>query len=151
MSDGRLVPQSDDELLDAFADLLSEIVPEDPEEIDALVVQAGLDPVEVEAEAAQFISKVRATSPLDWRNRHRQMEEMDRRHDLAASDLPRDRGGLLERLQELVAHPLMKGAHAHYRGHKPEELTDEELRSLINDLEFVLEEGRRAPADEDKG
>ena len=42
----RQVPQNDDELLIAFADLLGELMPEDPEEIDALLVQAGLTPYE---------------------------------------------------------------------------------------------------------
>lgn len=150
MTRDRQVPQNDDELLIAFADLLGELMPEDPEEIDALLVQAGLNPAEVEVDAAEFIAKMRTSSPLDWRNRRGQMEEADRRHDFAASGLPRDRQGLLERLQELMAHPLMKGAHAHYRGHKPEELTNEELRSLIHDMQFVVEEGSGAAGDQDE-
>jgi hypothetical protein len=140
MSNDHLVPQNDEEIVDAFVDLLSEIVPEDREEIEMLLVEAGLDPEKVRQQASALIKDLRARTPLDWRNRREYLEEVRGRHGRAGSNLPSDRQGLLERLSELLSNPSLKRVHAHYRDRKPEELSDEELRSLVHDLEFILDE-----------
>jgi len=140
MRNDHLIPRNDDEILDAFADLLSEIVPEDREEIETLLIEAGLDPEKVRQEASELVRNLRARTPLDWRNRREILEEVRGRHTEAGSDLPNNRQGLLERLSELLTDPSLKRAHAHYRDRKPEDLSDEELRSLVHDLEFILDE-----------
>jgi hypothetical protein len=140
MRNNHLVPQNDDEIVDAFVDLLSEIVPEGREEIEMLLVEAGLDPEKVKQQASSLIKDLRARTPLDWRNRREILEEVRGRHDRAGSDLPSNRQGLLERLSELLSDLSLKRVHAHYRDRKPEELSDEELRSLVHDLEFIQDE-----------
>ena len=48
----------------------------------------------------------------------------------------------MEKLRQLMSIPDLKQAHAHLRGHEPNDFSDDELRSLIQDLEFVLEESQ---------
>jgi hypothetical protein len=149
MSNDRFVLKNDDELLNAFADLLSEVVPEDQEEIEALLVAVGLDPAEVRQEATELIKDLRAKTPLDWRNRQAQLDEADNRHRRAGTDLPEDRQGLMEKLRQLMSIPGLEQVHAHLRGHEPNDFSDGELRSLIQDLEFVLEESQSKRNHED--
>lgn len=150
MGNDRLVPKNDDELLDAFADLFSEIVPEDEEQIGALLVGAGLDPAEVRQEATELIRDLRAKTALDWRNRQVQLDEAANRHKRVGADLPEDRQDLVERFRQLMSRPGLEQAHAHLRGHKPNDFSDEELRSLIQDLLFILEENRSKRDREDE-
>jgi len=149
MSNDHFAPNNDDELLDAFADLLSEVVPEDQDEIEALLVAAGLNPAEVRQEAAELIKDLRAKTPLDWRNRQAQLDEADNKHRRAGTDLPEDRQGLEERLRQLMLIPGLKQVHAHLRGHEPNDFSDDELRSLVQDLEFILEESQSKRNHED--
>lgn len=143
MSDNHLVPQTDDEILNAFADLFSEMVPEDPEEINALLVEAGLDPKQIEEETNSVIKEARSTTPLDWRNRQQEMENAISRHEQAGNDLPLDYQSLLDIWQQLMSQAPARRiyAQARYRNQRPEDLSSEELRSLIQDIRFVLAEG----------
>lgn len=143
MGEDRSRPMNDDEILDAFADLLREVVPEGREEIDALLVEAGLDPEGVRAEASELIKDLKATTPLDWRNRQEELKEAQGRRAEGLSRLPKDREGLLRRLQELLEDSDLKQAYVHFRNKQNEELSEEELRSLVRDVEFALEEVRR--------
>lgn len=55
-----MILQNDDELLNAFADLMAERVPDDSEEIDTLLREVGLDPVKIEAEVVALVAEVQA-------------------------------------------------------------------------------------------
>ena len=146
MSSDSRIPQNDDEILEAFADLLAEVVPEEPAEIDALLQEAGLDPTQIEEEAAVFIVEMRR---LDWRNRRPEMEQVRKQYDLAGSGLPADRPGLLELLRQMISPSQIAGrVHAQFRNRSPEELSDEELRSLIQDIRFITDEGLGTPGEE---
>lgn len=139
MSSDSRIPQDDDEILQAFADLLAEVMPEEPAEIDELLREAGLDPTQIEEEAASLIAEMRR---LDWRNRRAEMEQVRKQYDLAGSALPADRPGLLEILRQMTSPPLIASrVHAQFRNRSPEELSDEELRSLIQDIRFITDEG----------
>jgi len=138
----QLVPENDEEILDAFFELLSDIVPEGREEIETLLLAISLDPAKVRQDASGLIKNLREQTLLDWRNKQVLLAEARERHDKVRSRLSSDRQSLLDRLTELLADPGLKQAHAHYRGRKPEELSDEELKSFVHDLEFILEEGR---------
>lgn len=54
-----------DEILNAFADLMAERVPDSPEEIDTLLREAGLDPMQIEAEVTALIAEARAKTRRD--------------------------------------------------------------------------------------
>jgi hypothetical protein len=140
MNKSQLVPQNDDELLDAFADLMAERAPDDPGEIDTLLREAGLDPVKIEAEVTALIAEARAKTPIDWRNRRQEMDTMSAKHQSAGNDLPSDHQGLLDFLQRLMSQPSTKMTYAHYRGREPEDLSIEELRSFIQDIRFTSNE-----------
>ena len=138
MSSDSRIPQNDDEILEAFADLLSEVVPEEPAEIDALLKAAGLDPTQIEEEAAAFIVEMRR---LDWRNRRAEMEQVRKQYDVAGTGLPTDRPSLLELLRQVLSSSPSTGrVHAQFRNRSLEELSDEDLRSLIQDIRFITDE-----------
>ena len=137
MDKNQLVPQNDDEILDAFADLMAERIPDDLEEIEALLKEAELDPMQIETEATTLIAEARARTPLDWRNRRQEMEAVGAKHGLAGADLPSDRQGLLDLLRRLISQSPARRAYAHYRERRPEDLSNEELRSLVQDIRFI--------------
>jgi hypothetical protein len=125
---------------------MAERVPDDPEEIDTLLREAELDPVQIEAKVTALIAEARAKTPLDWRNRRQEMDAVGARHQLAIADLPSDRQGLLDLFRRFTSQSSVKMVYAHYRGRKLKDLSDEELRSLIQDIRFVSGEG---PEDSD--
>lgn len=150
MDKDQLVPQNDEEILDAFGDLMAERVPDEPEEIDTLLTEVGLDPMQIEVEAAALIAEIRAKTLLDWRNRRQEMEAVGNRHRLAGVDIPSDRQGLLDLFRRLTAGLPTRAAYAHYRERKPEDLSDKELRSLIQDIKFILDDELGEPNEEGK-
>lgn len=142
LTDNHLAPKNDDEILEAFADLLSEVVPENPEEIDTLLMEAGLDPKQIKNEANTFIKEKRSRTPLDWRNRQQEIDEVIAQHERAGAKLPFDFQRLLSIWRQLMSQPQAKSvlAEGRYRNQRPEDLSIEELRSLIQDIRFVLSE-----------
>ena len=138
MSRNPLVPQDDDEILAAFADLMREVVPEDQDEVETLLVEAGLDPKQIENEALELVAEARSQTPLDWRNRRNVLDELLSEYELIGSSLPTDRQGLLGVLEHLLSQPALRHTHAHFRHLEPKNLSDDELRSLIQDISFIL-------------
>lgn len=150
MDKDPLVPHAerDDEILAAFADLMGEVVPDDQDEVEMLLVEANLDPEQIENEVHKLIAEARGRTPLDWRNRQQELEEALSEHALTGSSLPSDRQSLLSLLERLLSQPASREVHAHFRRLKPEELSDEELRSLIQDISFILREAPKTSGEE---
>ncbi len=142
VADSGLVPQNDDEILEAFADLLGELVPEKLEDIEVLLTEAGLDPRQIDIEAAALIKEARSKTPLDWRNKQQEIEKVTAQHERSGANLPRDFQSLLDIWRQLMSQPQAERvfAEVRYRNQSPEDLSVEELRSLIQDIRFVLSE-----------
>jgi len=66
---GRRPIETGEDLVRAFADLFDEIEPETPEEIDAVLREAGYDPDEVGARMEAVAERALVDSPLNWRTR----------------------------------------------------------------------------------
>lgn len=143
MSKDRLVPENDNEILEAFIELLTGIVPDDPVEISNLLKVVGLDPLEVKKEAADLISNLRSQTPLDWRNNISEVDEAQSKHTLVGKDLPTDRQNLITLFEQLLSVPAVKKIHSHYRNIKTAELSDDEIRTYIQDLSFIIDEQRK--------
>jgi hypothetical protein len=138
MSKNTAPLNDDEELLRAFADLLDDVIPEDPDDIESLLKEVGLDPREIESKTRALIHQARASTPLDWRNKRAQMKAVLDQHEKLGNQLPSDRKSLMEIWQQLTSKRKASALTAHFRNQKPEAMTDEELRSLIKDALFVL-------------
>ncbi len=139
MNENRKSQSDEEEILHAFADLLDEVVPEEPEEIERLLREAGLDPGQIESETRALIHELRSSTPLDWRNKGGQIKAIVDQHEKSRDQLPSTRDELLKIWKELNSKPQARVLSAHYRNQKPEDLSDEELASLIQDFMFILD------------
>lgn len=114
-------------LVAAFEELEPETKEEEDEELRAF----GLDPDQVGERLEKVAERALRKSPYNWRNRSGEIEEAKRRREsVDIADLSRD-----DMLQTLRDNPRMG---AHFRDF--EELTDEDLRSLLADQKFLEDE-----------
>jgi hypothetical protein len=65
-------PQTEGELARALDELFFEFLLETPDEVDAILREAGYDPDQVAAEMQTLAERAWDHSPLNWRNRVRQ-------------------------------------------------------------------------------
>lgn len=121
-------------------DLLDPSLPETV--VDAELRALGVDPKALADRAVQFVAKAKEEERLAWQTRAR--EQKDRLEALAShsvSSLPAlmSRQQVLDRLDELrradaEVGPAIKMAA---RKRKPEQSTDEELRTLLEEMEAL--------------
>lgn len=109
------------------------------ENVDAVLREAGAKPDEVAGRGAAFVAQLAKSRRLSWqdRARRRMLGMADRasrqlRLDLAGEDLR----AAIERAR---AHPAVGGQlSAAFRSRNEEDLTDEERRNLLADIEAVI-------------
>jgi hypothetical protein len=144
MSDRRS-PETYEELFRAFTDLFNETEPEDPEEVNALLREAGYDPDEVAARMQAIAEQALASSPLNWRNRARQ--QLSEAAAQFENFVPTPRGSrseIMAAIKQIIAQlggPQSQPVAAHFRNF--EEASDEDLASLLSDLEYLVGQRRR--------
>jgi len=119
--------ETEKDLVLAFADLFDEIGPGAPEEMDAELREVGFDLDEVTARVLTVVKRTLADSPLNWRNRSRELEKQ--RSSRASFALFR------QRTREENEATLRKLAPAFYRNLN--EISDDDLASLLADLEYL--------------
>lgn len=114
------------------------------EAIEAKLEEAGFSTSELEARAARLATrKSKPNGPLSWQARaskklDRSREILARRPPTTARQVSADRAGLLRQLDGLRSMPGAEGRiQAYFRNKSPEEVTDEELASLIEDLSIL--------------
>lgn len=133
----RRSPQTDEELLQAFLDLFDEVVPDSPEDVDDFLRESGYDPEKVGARMQVVAKKALENSPLNWRNRagHELRQVRDRLENFVPG-LKEGRTEIITAIQELmVQHRL---ATTNFRN--LEEATEEDLASLLCELEFLIDQ-----------
>lgn len=134
----RKGPRTDQEFVEAFEHLLYEHGPETSEEVDAFLRSEGLDPEVIAANGRAFVQKALASSPLNWRSyiaeRQRAKEELVA-HQVSPT-LSRDvlLAAIRESLSGLSPQQIAQSG-VQYRN--LEEVTDEDLRSLLAELEYL--------------
>jgi hypothetical protein len=140
--------KTEEELVEAFDQLFDEIPsPQTREEIDEYIYEAGIDPEEFGAEVANIAADALKESPLNWRNRGQ--EEIARaRANLEKIEKVegRDRSNLLsiiDKFMEKIRSTNPKLAPIHYRSR--DELSDEDLVSLVQELTFIAEQSNIDP------
>jgi hypothetical protein len=135
--------ETEEELAEAFDQLFNEIPsPQTREEIDEYIYEAGIDPEEFGAAVAKIAATALKESPLNWRNRA-QEEIVRARANLEKFDKIKtgDRSNLLstiDKFMEKIKSTNPKLAPVHYRNR--DELSDEDLASLIKEIMFIAEQ-----------
>ena len=134
----RKGPRNDQEFVEAFEHLLYDHEPETDEEVDAFLRSEGVDPEVIAANGRAFVEKALALSPLNWRNhaadRQKAQEELEA-HEVS-SILSRD--ALLAAINKIMSglNPR-QFAQASVQYRNLEEVSDEDLRSLLAELEYL--------------
>lgn len=133
----RKAPQSYKELLQALSDLFDEIEPNTPEEIASYLDDQGYDRKGLASSLRADIERAISSSPLNWRNK---VDDTDARSfdvSQAENKQPRSRQDIIAAIRGIYTKrnvPLV----AHFRN--LEEATDEDLLSLLEDLQELDDE-----------
>jgi DNA-directed RNA polymerase subunit F len=147
MSDKQSIETSKD-LLKVLVDLFNEIEPKTSDEVDAVLREAGYEPNEVAKRMNSVARQAMRDSPLNWRNRApAELAEASARLKRMIPSLPNTREDIIQFLKQSLANLEARGAlqHAHFRNF--ESLTDEDLRSLIAEIEYLASESERNDED----
>ncbi|HOU12773.1 MAG TPA: hypothetical protein PKZ84_06625 [Anaerolineae bacterium] len=145
-------PQTDEDLVQAFANLFDAIEPETPSEIDAVLLEAGYNPDNVAARIQAFAEKALAESPLNWRNQAEvELQAANTRIERfkASVSIPRTREGIIEAIKRLTNQlkPQARFAQAYFRNF--ESVSDQDLIGLLTELQYLAAE-QNTPASEEK-
>ena len=133
---------TDRDIANAFESLFDEtLVPRSREEAEEIIREAGIDPEKWKNEMYAMAQSQIRESPLNWRNVNK--EEITKRIKKLES-IPKQLDKTKDELQELIQDRLNqlnlspRQAPAAYRNR--EELTKEDLASLLQELEYRLRE-----------
>lgn len=134
----RKPPATDQDLIRAITDSFNEVEPDSPEEVDAILQEAGFDPDKVGSEIKAVAERALKESPLNWRERAQEMEDAKVRLTAFTLAIPTSRSDIINAIKELVAK-LGSGkselAMAQYRNF--ENASDEDLASLLRQLQYL--------------
>lgn len=130
--------ETSEEFANTLADLFNETEPETPEEIEAILREAGYDPAQLAIEMQAFAEQALKNSPLNWRNRAQQELTAARSHfESTLSRVSRSRSELIDAIQQLLQQvgSQSQPALAHFRNF--EAATDDDLASMLEELEYL--------------
>lgn len=131
----------DAELWEALQGLDDDLLrPDSPiEDVDNVLREAGADPDQVARRGAAFVAKLAKSRRLSWRERaRRRLTELaakasrQPRSDLAGTELR-------VAIDRARTHPALEGhLAAAFRSRNDEDLSDDERRDLLADIEAVI-------------
>ena len=137
--DKQNASNTDNEFLERVAKFLAEVESESLEEVRAALQEAGYDPKAIERQAIDLLDKLQSRSPFDWRNRSRSEIEAERTRVAAitANTKRQNRASYLEQIQQLAKELGGEGSQLVTAHRNFEEATEEDLASLLADLEYL--------------
>jgi len=142
----RKPPATDKDLIHAITDSFNEVEPDSPEEINAILREAGYDPDQVARQMKAVAERALRESPFNWRERAQEMEDAKSRLIAFAPALPTNRAEIINAIKELVAK-LGSGkselAMAQYRN--LESASDEDLASLLRQMRYLAAQENQHP------
>ncbi len=144
----RKAPQTDEELVQKLADLFEGAGPEPPEEVDAALREFGYDPEALAVHMRAVAERAIAESPLNWRNRAPELAKERSLLGSFARPLGESREELARKIRDLTSRLGPARLQLAYRD--LESLTDDDLASLLADLEF-LSTSQRQPSRDPEG
>ena len=137
---GRRPPRTDEELVRVFDHLFDQTEPQTPEEVDAILREAGYDPDEVAARMDEVAQRALAESPLNWRTRAGAQEaEAVAQLKGFVSTARGNRTEILAAIEQVLTQLAPKQREslaAHFRS--LDQATDADLASLLGELEYLL-------------
>jgi hypothetical protein len=141
-------PATEEELLDCLVELFSEAELESQETTDSFLQEAGLNPDEVGARAREVAEAALSRSPLNWRNSALGKLESERLHrSQTPPSRPKGRPELMSAIQTFARRSDTANERVTALWRNLEKATDEDLVSLLADLEY-LEQQSRTHSDE---
>jgi len=138
----RKTPDTSSEFVALISKAFEASPPEGLEDSVEELRAAGLDPAAVGREIAEFAKAAYAVSPLNWRvsaarERTAALERLGGRHVV-----PRPRAELETQINAILAQGGKAAAEVRAYFHKNQgRASDEDLASLLSQLEFLAEEG----------
>jgi hypothetical protein len=145
MSKNKECSITDRDVAEAFETLFDEtLLPESREEAEEIILEAGIDPEKWDNEMNIMVQKLLRDSPLNWRN-IAQEEIFNIVSDL--ENIPKRVNKTIQELWELIdkaleeLYPSKQNIPVAYRN--LEEVTKEDLASLLQELEYQLHEERK--------
>lgn len=132
--------ETSEDLVRAFADLFDEVAPMTSEEIDDELRDVGLEPDEVGARMQAVVEEALAKTHRERRKKAaKEVAEERARIARAASNRPRERADIIAAIEHLSAQ---FGGRVRYAYRNLESETDEDLASLLEDLEYLASQQR---------
>ena len=127
-----------EELTRVLADLFDEVGPDTPEEVDAVLVEAGYDPDEVGRQMQTFAEQAMANSPVNWRNRAQQELAAERAlYERTAPTPSGSREDIISGIRHLISQMGRRPSQVFAYHRNLEEMSDEDLASVLSDLEYL--------------
>jgi hypothetical protein len=133
----KRTPQNEIEVLIKLLEMEINRIPESKEEIDELLKEGGLDPEKVRANAMALSKKIHQ-STKDWREASDEIEKLQREYEENKVNYPYKKETLLERIKSYINLNQLELKHA-YRDMNFDELSENDLRSILQQIETVLE------------
>jgi len=135
----RKAPDSYAELVNVISKFLYGDIPEAPEDIDEALREVGFDPAEFSSRMGSVAEKALSDSPLNWRvSAPKEIELATEKLKGVSLTSGLDRSEIIEEIKKII--DLLGGeqqmqAFAHHRN--LESATDDDLASLLEDLQFL--------------
>lgn len=122
-------------LVEIFFEFDSRLFTPTTDEIIETITELGLDHEELIKESNAFIAELQKHTPLDWRNREGDVVKIQKNFDDFKGFLPKTKEELIEIINELLPKKS-KGLRLgfEFRNKKPEDMTEEDLISLLKIL-----------------
>lgn len=135
----RTPPANNEELLRALGDLFDQVDAETPEEVDAMLREEGYDPSDLAATFRSIAEQALKASPYNWKNRALREMQMERdRLSAKKPSSPLSRPELIVAIQKQISKASLGPSLSAGIYHRNlEELTDEDLKSLLEELQFL--------------
>ena len=133
----RKIPETEEDLFDAFLTLTGETAPNTEDEIRTFLEASGYDVEELTARAERVFKPALAASPLNWRNRAR--KEMNAAREKISESIRRnviDRQEIIARIQSVLMRPGLAPTTL-FRNIDLENISDEDLQSIWEEYEFL--------------
>ena len=139
---GNKAPKTYRKFIEALTEQFLEVEFESPEEVDEFLREAGIDPDEFAVKMQKVAEDAIKNSPLNWRNQaHKLIAEarMKLEGRQLTTVLSREEiDATLHQLFEKLRFENSQVIPLHFRNF--EAATDEDRLSLINELEYLLEQ-----------
>lgn len=135
----RKPPETPSEFLDRLTELMTNLPDRNTEEIEEDLYESGIDPKEAVQRVQNLVKTKLAEYQLEWSKRVQQerLTALEQVGKIQSLNLPDTLEGLKEKVIEILSGQFGQKAQSHAQAHfrKLAHVTENDLKSLFNDLE----------------